>query len=201
MADIFQIGIREFKAGFFTSEEIKKKLEAGQQRALSKAGSYVQRRMKSSIRYRKKTSAVGQTPSAHRSESFTREKKSKSGAVSRQNVSPLRELIFFAYDSKTKSTVIGPAKFGAKGGKAPPTLEKGGPATIVTPIPRPRGRKASPSQSEAFRRKVKEGSIIVPAREYERKPIVVAPRPFVRPAGETESRSEKFKAVMKQLVR
>lgn len=201
MADPFQIGIREFKASFFSSDAVKKKLDAGLASTLLKAGAFVQRRMKTGVRYRKKASSPGKPPSAHRTTGFTREKRSKSGQVSRQQVSPLRELIFFAYDANTKSTVIGPAKFGGKGGKAPPTLEKGGTATIATPVPRPTGRKAGPAQKETFLRKVKDGSIVIPPRQYDRRSIRIAPRPFVRPAGEEESKSQKFRALMKNLVR
>lgn len=100
-------GFREFKAGFFDREKVQDAVEAGRRKALSKFGSFVRQRAKSSIRKRKAISAPGMPPSSHE------------GSL---------RLIFFAYDKETQSEVIGPVKF--KRGRAPDVLEHGGVSTV-----------------------------------------------------------------------
>ena len=75
----------------------------------------------------------------------------------------------------------------------PPTLEKGGPAAIITPVPRVKGRKASPRQAAAFRRLIEEGRIVVERQQFTVKTIRIAARPFVTRAGEETLRAGKFK--------
>lgn len=177
------LSIKEFKAGFFNPKAVTNAAERLQRAALSKLGAKIRRRMQTSIRYRKKASQPGQPPSGHKSGAFTRNKTSK-GVTSRQAVSPLRELIFFAYDPSTKSVVAGPVRF-AKG-RAPRVLEQGGAATIrerVTPI---RG-KAKPKQADTFKRLLRDGRITRDVK-YRERTIQVRPRPFVKPAGEAEVR-------------
>lgn len=97
----------DFKAvqkTFFDREKVAKLADKKTKSALAKFGAFVRRRAKSSIRKRKKPSAPGQPPSSH--------------------IGTLKNLIFFAYDEGTKSTVVGPVPFGA--GVAPKALEHGG---------------------------------------------------------------------------
>ena len=63
---------------------------------LSKAGAFIRRSAKGRIRYAKSPSKPGSPPHAHRG---------KHGS------SPLRDLIYFAYDSRTSSVVVGPTPF------------------------------------------------------------------------------------------
>ena len=81
---------------------------------LSKAGAFIRRTAKGSIRYSKNPSRPGMPPHAHRS---------KKG----NKTSPLRELIFFAYDEPTASLVIGPTPFRGRA-IVPRVLELGGTA-------------------------------------------------------------------------
>lgn len=119
--------IRQF---FFDRIKVANALEKGERKALSKFGAYVRRADQTSLRYRKTISAPGAPPSAHASQGFTRQRKNrKTGKVSRQPKSPLRELIYFAWDPAKKSVVIGPVPFknskvGA--GVAPKLIEEGG---------------------------------------------------------------------------
>lgn len=110
----------------FLDRPIRNAAEAGHIRLQSKFGAFVRRRMQSSLKYSKKdTAAPGQPPKVHKSGSFTRQKTNKkTGVVTAQAASPLRELIFFALDSATRSVVIGPVQFGR--GEAPGLLEFGG---------------------------------------------------------------------------
>jgi hypothetical protein len=102
-------GINEFKKSFFDADAVKKKLDAGIRRVLSKAGAFVRTRARSSIRKRKKVSDPGQPPSSHEGS--------------------LKRLIFFAYDAGAQSVVTGPVRFGK--GTAPQLLEFGGDALRV----------------------------------------------------------------------
>jgi hypothetical protein len=190
MADAFQIGVKEYKAAFFNRHAIEARVDAYRDRELSRLGAFTRTRMKSSLRYRAKASVPGQPPSVHRKGFKRKTVNRKTGVETLRETSPLKELIFFAKTAQG-SVVVGPAKFGKKPGIAPPTLERGGPAVITEPIPRPKGRKASPRQSESFQRLVKEGRVVPPPRQTRLKTIRIAPRPFVRPAGEAELRSGK----------
>lgn len=150
------------KNSFFDTDAIVAQVKKDFRRTAGRFGAFARRRMKSSLKYREGKSSPGSPPNVHRSRGYTRPKKGKDGTVSRQPVSPLRELIFFAYDRDTESVVVGPVKFGGKGGIAPGLLEHGGGGTF----------KAS--------------------RTGEIKRGVWAPRPFVKPAGDAEATAGKF---------
>jgi hypothetical protein len=96
------------KGSFFDREKIKRSVDAGTRRVLSKFGAFVRQRAKTSIRKRKGTSAPGQPPYSH--------------------VGLLRRFIFFAYDQGRRSVVIGPT-LTRDDSEAPRLLEHGG-ATV-----------------------------------------------------------------------
>jgi hypothetical protein len=98
---------KSLKSGFFDTKAVKDAVDAGTRKAMSKFGAFVRTRAKSSIRKRKKSSPPGSPPSSHAGD--------------------LKKLIFFAYDTNTKSVVIGPAAF--RKAEAPRLLEHGGTAT------------------------------------------------------------------------
>lgn len=159
----FDFSIQQLKAGFFDADKILAEMDRYERRTLSRFGAFTRRRMKSSLKYASGKSTPGTPPHLHKSSGFTRPKKDrKTGATKRQPVSPLRELIFFAYDAHTHSVVIGPVRFGSNGGVVPPLLEKGGAGTFKDPETG----------------QVKRG--------------VWAPRPFVGPAGKAEAAAGKF---------
>lgn len=91
---------------FFDRAAIQKMMDAKSAAALSRAGAYIRQRARTSIRSRKKISAPGSAPSSH--------------------AGHLKRLIWFAYDPKAQSVVIGPMRF--KEGEAPNLLEFGGTA-------------------------------------------------------------------------
>lgn len=202
MADSIQMGVRESKRMFFNTEAVKRSIGAATQKALSRQGAYIRQRMKGSLRYRKKASKSPDPPSVHRTESFRRTTTNrKTGVQTVRATSPLKELVFFAYDPATRSVVVGPAKFGSSPGVVPPTLEKGGPAAFIEQLPKEKkGPKASPRQAETFRRLVKEGRIIVEPGPLKIKTYRMAPRPFVRPAGEAEAASERSRDTMRNII-
>lgn len=105
-----QVGFQPLQGSFFDSDKVKRQLDRKTQRALSRFGAFVWRRTKSSLKYRQGASAPGSPPSVHKSGQFTRLKKSKGKEV-RQASSPFRELRYFAWDSRTRSVVVGPVIF------------------------------------------------------------------------------------------
>jgi hypothetical protein len=97
------------KQGFFDREKVKRSVDAGTRRVLSKFGAFVRQRARTSIRRRKGTSPPGSPPYSH--------------------VGLLRKFILFAYDTQRKSVVIGPT-LTKEGSTAPRLLEYGGDAVI-----------------------------------------------------------------------
>jgi hypothetical protein len=115
------------KAFFFDREAIASKLDPAIRKALSRFGAFVRQRDKSSIKYGTKSASPGQPPVAHRSKSFTKVKKNKKTGVSKnQQLSPLRELIFFAYEPDKKTVLIGPIVGGPQTPGILQTIEEGG---------------------------------------------------------------------------
>lgn len=144
------LDVKSFKAAFF-DRDLARAVDRGTRLALSKFGSFVRRRDKSSLKYRRAKSAPGAPPSVHRSERFTREAKDrKTKRTTRRPASPLRELTFFAYSEWSaggalasasasgaaggagRSVVIGPALFRGRvdAGSVPRVIEEGGVGTF-----------------------------------------------------------------------
>lgn len=101
------------RAGFFDQAAVVKAVSVAKRKAFSKAGAFVRTRARSSIRRRKKSSPPGQPPSAH------------SGEI---------KLIFFAWDAKAESVVVGPVLYrSARGPRlGAKLLERGGEAAVPT---------------------------------------------------------------------
>jgi len=76
---------------FFNAAPLMDAVDQAERRTLSKAGAFVRRRAKSSIRKRKGVSKPGQPPSSHEGS--------------------LKRLIFFGYSLQTGSVVVGPVSF------------------------------------------------------------------------------------------
>lgn len=77
---------------FFDRPAVKQAMDAATHKSLFKAGSYVRKRARSSIRRRKKPSPPGSPPSAH--------------ATSE----PSLKTILYAWDPQSRSVVVGPVK-------------------------------------------------------------------------------------------
>jgi hypothetical protein len=95
------------KGGFFDREKVKRSVDTGTRKVLSKFGAFVRQRAKTSIRKRRGTSPPGQPPYSH--------------------VGLLRKFILFAYDPQRKNVVIGPT-LTKEESQAPRLLEHGGDA-------------------------------------------------------------------------
>lgn len=132
------MGIKQFQGTFFDRAKVQNAADRAAVRNLSRAGAFVRTRARSLLRYRDKPSAEGKPPSIHKT--MVREKKVRSGLnagdYSKQAVSPLREFLFFGYDSSTRSEVVGPAKINQTGSDTVlSALEYGGTSRVI------RGRK------------------------------------------------------------
>lgn len=95
----------QVRQAFFDAKKVTDMVEKKKLKALAKFGAFVRRRAKSSIRKRKRTSEPGSPPSSH--------------------IGTLKNLIYFAYDAASGTTVVGPIPFGGKA-VAPALLEHGG---------------------------------------------------------------------------
>lgn len=99
---------------FFNRPAIVDRIGHARASVLSKAGAFIRRTAKGKIRYAKSVSKPGSPPHAHASRNGGKD-------------SPLRELIYFAYDDRTNSVVVGPMPFHGTA-IVPRVLEIGGTA-------------------------------------------------------------------------
>lgn len=122
---------------------------------LSRFGAFVRTTARQSIEPapKEQVTLMGPDGSSH---TFTRTKSSRPGhpPYAQQPNSPIRR-IYFAYDPREESVVVGPIAYGARGGEAPDALEHGGTTTIVTKIRGKRRRirkriEARPTMGPAF---------------------------------------------------
>lgn len=95
---------------FFDAPAVLKAIDNADRKSLSRIGSFLRTRIRSSMKVRKEASEPGKAPSAH-----TRK---------------LKDLTYFSFDPVTRSVVVGPVKF--RKGTAPRDLEQGGITTIKT---------------------------------------------------------------------
>lgn len=121
--------VQAFKNTFFDRAAVADQVPPAVRRALSKFGAFVRRRAQKSLVYGTGKSAPGLPPTVHRSASFTRRKRAN-GGVKLKPSSPLRELLFFAFDPVRQSVAIGPAIGSAPTG-GPERTEHGGSGTVL----------------------------------------------------------------------
>lgn len=100
---------------FFDQKKVLQAIGKANAKALSKAGAFVRRGARSSIRRRKAVSAPGSPPSAH----------------STDKVATIKNILF-AYEPRSRSVVVGPVLLNGRrqAGVVPETLEFGGAVAI-----------------------------------------------------------------------
>jgi phage gpG-like protein len=98
----------QVKRAFFDRQAVLKRVDRARRRSLARVGGFTRSTAKRSIRKRKASSSPGQPPSSHSGE--------------------LRGGIFFAYEDRSDSVVIGPVGFARS--NVPGILEFGGKTTI-----------------------------------------------------------------------
>jgi|TARA_R110000868_G_scaffold410438_1_gene698460 hypothetical protein len=153
---------------FFDKAAVIDATDVATRKALSKAGSMIRQTARRSMRSRKKPSAPGSPPSAHR----------KSDTHPRGPL--LKDKLFFAYEPNRRSVVTGPEKLGRS--NAPEVMEKGG--TVKVKVrPAPTGKPRSAASVAAFRRKLAAGTLKTKPKATEStRDVKIAERPFMVPA-------------------
>lgn len=159
------------KSLFFDRKLVLDRIGAGAAKTLSKIGGTIRKTAQRSMRYRKKPSAKGTPPSAH--------KDNPRGPL-------LRDKLWFAYEPERMSVVIGPVSLGQARGATGPTVpevqEFGGTVRRLTRVKPKAGRRASPAQAAAFKRKLKAGQIKTKPAQKIYRTVTLSPRPFMGPA-------------------
>lgn len=159
----------QWKALFFDRPAVQKAAGRMKVRALTRFGAYLRRVAQTSMRYRKKASPPGQPPSAHKSK---RRAALKKMGRARHNGALLRELLFYAFDPKTQTVVVGPVGFGTKTPTVPELHEFGGTRPAEKgekmPVKNPAGR--DPKTGRFFSRGVHlvrlTGTVRFPKRPF-----------------------------------
>lgn len=119
--------IRAIQRNFFDTDNVIKLVDASMRKSLSRFGAFVRTRSRSSIRKRKRASNPGEPPSSH--------------------TGILKRFIFFSYDAKNKSVVVGPTPLRSDS-TAPELLEHGG-AGITSKFINRRGQERRRGQWRA----------------------------------------------------
>jgi hypothetical protein len=128
---VITMNFKAAKEGFFDKKKVLDALDKATLRIFKEFGRRVRARAQKSLRYGEKPSAPGSPPTAHKSNTIERTSKS-TGKKRVRSVSFLREYLWFAFDTSTKSVVIGPARLnGTVSADAPRALEDGGTSTIL----------------------------------------------------------------------
>lgn len=141
---MLNFSVKVAKSNFFDRAAVQSRADAATLKNLSRWGAYTRTNAQRLLRYRERPSEPGKPPSLHRTMARRRTNR-RTGKVTVQGVSPLREFLFFAHDAGTKSVVAGPARLSGKLGDAPAALEHGGESEVragagtrrVTIRPRP----------------------------------------------------------------
>lgn len=137
--------INQAKAGFFDRVAVMMALNKMSAKVLPKAGAFVMRTARSSIKKPRKRKS-GEMTDRQRTAFKRREKLFKQGKIASKPVQPsmpsrpgepprgptglLKKHLFFSYDPATKSVVVGPALLNKSTG-APAVLEQGGPTEVT----------------------------------------------------------------------
>jgi hypothetical protein len=174
---------------FFDTKAVMDMVAKKEIKALTKAGAYVRTSAKSSLRYTKGSSSPGSPPHVHRG-SFKR----PNGGINPKTGKPfknptaslLKEWIFFQYDPQTKSVVVGP-ELTAGGTGAPRNLEKGGTITLTEIVKSGSSKAISRAQADAYRAKLAQGLLFVPADQKVQRSFQTRARPFMFPALKTNA--------------
>lgn len=110
---------------FFDRDKVLRAMDAKTRRAMSKAGAFIRRRARSSLRRRKRPSTPPEPPSVHSNDRFH----------------TLKNILFF-YEPDTQSLIVGPVQTTRTGPVPVPSLhEFGGTTTIKT-----RARRGRPAK-------------------------------------------------------
>lgn len=139
----------EVKQLFFDRDRVIRATDRAQRRALTRIGGFTRTTARRSIRKRKGKSSPGKPPHSHSGE--------------------LRDGIFFVYEPRSQSVVIGPVGFGTG---VPEVLEYGGNITVST------SRRGEPERRKRI--KIEARPTMGPAEQKARERIPDAFRDSIR---------------------
>lgn len=153
----------EMKDAFFDRPAVQAALGRARTKVLKKAGAFVRRGARSSMRRRKKPSEPGQPPSAHAGKGLKSLK-----------------TILFAFDSSTDSVVVGPMAFNQVNHISVPALHEYGGTQLIPEFRYVYAKSATQWRRVNHRRKLRptEGATI----ETRRRMATYPARPFMAPA-------------------
>lgn len=155
----FGVVLKEAKRNFFDRQAVKNAMAAKERRALSRAGAFVRRRARSSIKRRKGISEPGNPPHAHI-----------------KGTDGIKKILFY-HDHVKRTVIIGPVKFNSHGNvTVPGLLEYGGTKRDEITITRTRSNK-----------KGSRGRFTGAIKERRRVNHRYRERPFMRPAWAAET--------------
>lgn len=144
------------KKAFFDRKAVTDVVDKELKKELSGFGARVWKRSKTSLKYGKQSSAPGQIPIIHATTAYTKVRRNKkTGKVSRQAASPLRELTFFYYDAPRKSVIIGPVPKSSRGPRVLKAVEYGDAKHAARPWVRPAFQAELPSAKKGFKSLIK----------------------------------------------
>lgn len=162
---------------FFDKPAVLERTDAAKRSELARAGKFIRRRARSSLRRRKSVSAPGSTPSVHTRDPYATLKN-----------------ILYGFDGRD-AVIAGPVGFRTRRKRGvirsrfmvPELLEGGGQQTLVRQVPIPRSpsrRRTSEKQRAAYRNLLLSGQIQKSALEVqiEEKVANYEARPFMGPA-------------------
>lgn len=152
----FNRNLNKFKSGFFDRVAVQRIVDEARLKGLNKFGALVRTIAMRSMRKRKKSSAPGQPPSVHRGD--------------------LKRLLFYSYDTLTRSVVAGPVAFNPGRWKRPinatvPQVLEGGGRIAVREVQLSGGKWVRATKRLANKHRP-ERSRIIP----------IHPHPYMNPA-------------------
>lgn len=128
-----QLNINQYKAAFFDRKAVMSEVDKQKRKVFSKFGAFVMRKARWSMKNASKMANRKRNP----------QKYSQPGDPPFSRKGLLKQFLFFAWDSATRSVVVGPARLGGMSGDVPKTLEDGG------TIPVRQGKQVVPVKYEA----------------------------------------------------
>lgn len=151
-----QMTLRAAKGGFLDRKIVMEAIGKANAAVLAKQGAYVRTVAKRLMKKAKGASKPGEPPHEH--------------------LGYLDKLMFFAFDSHTKTVVVGPTRLSGRDGKVPRTLEHGGPVVIKGVLDyRGRFKPLYLLPKEVRLAALSSG-------RYVTKTVIIKPRPYMLPA-------------------
>ncbi len=186
------ITVEAAKSNFFDRALVQNAIGKERAGALAKSAAFVRTDMRRSIKPSRRL-RLDEMPDEMRAQYKGRPAKDRPLASSAPGEAPrgrtkrLKGSILFAFDSRSKSALVGPARLpSSRSPHAPRVLEEGGQSTVLVPNRRTKksGRKPTEAQFAGFKKAQENGKLekSTQPRSMLEIPVTVNPRPYVGPA-------------------